>query len=144
MTARTCLDCGIPQRHGERCVLCDRAYQYRRRRSPRLRGYDAAYRRERDRVIAAEPWCHTQPGCPYPDAGSRANPLTGGHTVPLSRNGYGSPLVPLCRSCNSAQGNRMPGEGGRSPIAKAGRGAPDPLTPASLDLRDDSRKLTPR
>ncbi len=110
MTARlACLDCGgIAMRGGSRCYLCTRAYDARRRQSPRLRGYDAEYRRERARVLAEEPWCHTRPRCPYPDSGTAANPLTGGHTVPLSLGGYGSPLVPLCRSCNSSQSNRIP------------------------------------
>jgi 5-methylcytosine-specific restriction endonuclease McrA len=122
--AKSCLDCGVSQRHGARCALCDRLHRARRS-SSYARGYDATYRRERARVIAAEPWCHANP-CPYPDAGTPANPLTGEHQVPLSRGGYGSPLTVLCRSCNSSRGNRM-GEGrgaGRSRFAPAG---PKPL-----------------
>ena len=106
--ATPCLDCGTPQRHGARCSLCTRANERRSRLSPRLRGYDAGYRQERARVLAAEPWCHSTP-CPYPDAGTPANPLTADHVVPLARGGYGSPLTVLCRSCNSAKGARLIG-----------------------------------
>ena len=107
--ATPCLDCGVPQVHGPRCVLCTRSHDRRRRSSPAARGYDATYRRQRAAVLAAEPWCHASP-CRYPEtAGTRVNPLTADHVTPLSAGGYGGPLVPMCRSCNSAKGARTTG-----------------------------------
>jgi 5-methylcytosine-specific restriction endonuclease McrA len=50
--------------------------------------------------------------------GSKANPLTGDHKVPLSKGGTARTLadvVVACRSCNSSRGG-----GGRSPIVAAG------------------------
>ena len=60
-----------------------------------------------------------QPFCTYCGTrGSKANPLTGDHKVPLSRGGTAktlSDVVVACRSCNSSRGG-----GGRSPIVVAG------------------------
>jgi hypothetical protein len=56
-------------------------------------------------AVADEPWCHRVGGCPYPDAGTPANPLTGDHAVALRAGGdpRQAPIV-LCRRCNSAKG----------------------------------------
>lgn len=93
---RRCLQAGCSR-------LTDASYcrdHYLARRRP---FYNRQHSKRAKATIAAEPWCHTQPRCPYPDAGSKANPLTGDHTDP---DNPASPLVPLCRRCNSARANR--------------------------------------
>lgn len=112
MIPTPCIDCGTAQLHGARCVLCTRSHDRRRRSSPAARGYDATYRRARAAVLAAEPWCHADP-CRYPDtAGTYVNPLAADHVIPLAAGGYGGPLVPMCRSDNSAKGARITGSAG--------------------------------
>jgi hypothetical protein len=93
---KPCLDCGRLT-HQSRCSLHQASHDsvYA----------TAAYLTEREVVLRAEPWCHN-PACPYPDAGTPANPLTADHTVPVVFGGAGSPLVPVCRRCNSARGAR--------------------------------------
>lgn len=88
------------------CPACERGRDARRGTSTQ-RGYDADYRRRRAAVIAAEPWCHTEPSCPYADSGTSANPLTADHVLPVSKGGRHGPLVPLCKRCNSGKGARM-------------------------------------
>ena len=67
--------------------------------------YNRQHSKRAKAAIAAEPWCHSDP-CPYPDAGTPANPLTGDHSEPDDPQ---SPLVPRCRACNSARANRRRG-----------------------------------
>lgn len=99
MARRPCMDCGRPT-HGTRCP---------EHASSTARGYGQAHRRATKAAIEAEPWCHTPGGCPHPDAGTPANPLTGGHPYPLSaydgnRAAWAAqPRVPQCRRCNSGK-----------------------------------------
>jgi hypothetical protein len=81
----TCLDCGRHSQHS-RCPLCQN-------RRDRL-AYGGSWRAFSQGQRQAEPWCHTEPHCPYPDAGSRANPLTTDH-VDLG-------LV-ICARCNASK-----------------------------------------
>lgn len=93
---RECHRCGAII-SGSRCPRCTALAQ---------RPYNApAYQAQRRALIAAEPWCHASP-CPYPDAGSAANPLTADHVIPL-RARVTDGLVVLCRRCNSAKGGRL-------------------------------------
>jgi 5-methylcytosine-specific restriction protein A len=74
------------------------------RGSRHQRGYDNDW----DRLVAAlkatEPWCHNR-RCPYRDAGTQANPLTGQHIVAKIRGGTDEPrnVTVWCRRCNSAE-----------------------------------------
>ena len=97
-TLSTCLDCGALIRRGPRCYLCGRAHDRHRRANPTAR-YGPGYRARHRAAIDAEPWCHADP-CRYPDtAGSRANPLTADHPIPIAAGGSPlQPLVPMCRS----------------------------------------------
>lgn len=80
---------------------------HRQRPSAHQRGYGADHQAATAQAIAAEPWCHTTGGCPWPDAGTPANPLTGGHPHPLAT--YGGDIerwnaqrrIPQCHRCNS-------------------------------------------
>jgi 5-methylcytosine-specific restriction endonuclease McrA len=121
-----CLDC---RRHVQtsaarngRCPDCRRTHEReksRRRRKTAARGYDGAWRK-----LVAEA-IERQPFCTYCDTrGSKANPLTGDHKVPLSKGGTAKTLfdvVVACRSCNSSRGG-----GGRSPVVVGGAVTPAP------------------
>lgn len=108
MPRRPCLTCGTPTT-GTRCPACSP-----RRPSAHARGYDADHRAATAAAIAAEPWCHTPGGCPFPDAGTSANPLTGGHPHPLAHYDgdtaawAAQPRIPQCHRCNSGRLERRP------------------------------------
>lgn len=73
--------------------------------------YPAEYRRRRAEAIAAEPWCHNPDGCPHHDVGTKANPLTADHPIPLGRGGdHDQPLIVYCKRCNSSKGASTPTE----------------------------------
>lgn len=104
MTLRQCIQpgCTILTRTS-RCIFHERLY-VRRRAIP----YESpAYRSARRAVLEAEPWCHTQPECPYPDRGTPANPLTADHVTPIAAGGGPDQLTVLCRRCNSSKGARV-------------------------------------
>jgi hypothetical protein len=104
-----------------RCADCARRWGQQRwqRRAPTQRQrYYPGYRRDRQALVAAEPWCHTQPRCPYPDAGTPANRLTEDHVIAFSRGGADGPRTVLCLRCNSAKRDRPDTRAGG-----AGRGA---------------------
>lgn len=79
--------------------------EHRHNRSSTARGYGAQHRRLTADAIKSEPWCHSL-DCPYPDAGTQANPLTGGHRYSLAElNGNqaewdAQPRIPQCKRCN--------------------------------------------
>jgi len=104
MALRRCLDCGTLT-PTTRCGGCKRP-------SAHARGYNTRHRQATQQAIDAEPWCHTPNGCPYPDAGSPSNPLTGGHPRPLSAYGgdreawEAQPRIPQCHRCNSGKRER--------------------------------------
>ena len=100
---RPCLDCGRLTKR-TRCLTCTKAYDQTRRPSATER-YGPGWAARHRAAVQAEPWCHN-PTCPYPDAGSDANPLTADHTTPASLGGAGSVLVVLCKRCNSGKGAR--------------------------------------
>jgi 5-methylcytosine-specific restriction endonuclease McrA len=102
-----------------RCSSCARAYERERSAARRAhkgttsqRGYGSGWQTLVTLAIQAQPWCtycHTR--------GSKGNPLTGDHRIPLSKGGTArsvADVIVACRSCNSARGNReVVGGGGR-------------------------------
>lgn len=107
MPLRPCLTCGRPSRSA-RCPACTRTHDQQRRPSPRDRGYDAEYRRNRRLLLADHPRCHW--------CGDLAS--TADHVIPVSKGGTNDQanLVPACPACNSGRGNRgttSTGEGGQ-------------------------------
>lgn len=78
-------------------------------RSSHQRGYGQTHRTATALAIHREPWCHTLNGCPHPDAGTPANPLTGGHPHTLAQLAYDTEawtaqqLQAQCARCNSAR-----------------------------------------
>lgn len=82
---------------GTRCRDCAAIYDRERRPSPTERygpGYQA-----RHRQVYGLPCALRLPGC-------TGVATTADHSVPVARGGVDSVLVPACRSCNSAKGNR--------------------------------------
>lgn len=106
MPLRPCSVCGIPNR-GARCPE-----HQQRRPGAQAQGYTRDHQQRSAEAIEAEPWCHTPGGCPFGDAGTPANPLTGGHPHPLSafdgdREAWmAQPRIPQCRRCNSGKRER--------------------------------------
>ena len=100
---RPCLDCGTLS-SGSYCpphqTAVNRARDARRG-SSHDRGYDASWARLSKAARAAEPWCHTEGGCPYPDSGVPPNDLVADHRIPGSLDGG---VEVLCRRCNSRRG----------------------------------------
>ena len=74
-------------------------------------GYDRQHQALTAAAIAREPWCHRSGGCPYDDAGTPANPLTGDHPLTLAQCGgdvqrwKAQPRIPMCRRCNTSKGS---------------------------------------
>lgn len=93
---RVCLSPGCPRLTS--ASYCREHYLAKRRPF-----YNRQHAKRAKAAIAAEPWCHADGGCPHPDAGTPANPLTGDHADPQEPM---SALRPLCRRCNSARANR--------------------------------------
>jgi 5-methylcytosine-specific restriction enzyme A len=107
---RICNGCYRPFDPGEmkrgRCIPCGKEYEREKSRRRRARqgttsqrGYGTAWQSLVRAAIAAHPYCA--------DCGSTEN-LTGDHIRPLSRGGANmlTNVRVLCRSCNSARGNR--------------------------------------
>ena len=115
-----CLDCGRPSR-GSRCPAHEAVIR---------RAYHGSYPSRRAAAIRAEPWCHRPGGCPHPDAGTRANPLTADHTTPVVRGGASSSLLVVCLRCNHSRQDRewSLGRGADAPRERPGRpqGTPAP------------------
>lgn len=97
---RPCLACGAPVAGAPRHRRCAPA------------PYGAAWQRMSRAQIAREPQCRI---CGH--RGSRSNPLTADHVLPLAAGGRSefSNLQTLCRAHNSAKGARtfVPDETGR-------------------------------
>lgn len=72
-------------------------------------GYGPQHRARTAAAVRAEPWCHTSGGCPFPDSGSLANPLTGGHPLPLTAFAgdrdawHAQARLAQCLKCNSSR-----------------------------------------
>jgi hypothetical protein len=92
MAMRPCATCGTPT-SGPACPAHRSTYGRRHRASTAA-------------AVLAEPWCHTSGGCPFTDAGTARNPLTGGHPLTLAEMGgdraawQAQPRVPQCHRCN--------------------------------------------
>jgi 5-methylcytosine-specific restriction endonuclease McrA len=87
-----------------RCPTHTRLWEKRRPSRRVLGRYDTRWMKLRDIAIRRQPWCSN---CKTP--GSKANPLTGDHVVPLLWGGKNelSNIDVLCRACNAAKRDRM-------------------------------------
>jgi hypothetical protein len=110
MPSKFCLDCKdlfkvMPDGSASRCPACQAGLDARLNARPKAnttaRGLGHAHRVRAKAVVAAAQCCQ-RCGCP-PTPG---NPLTAHHTRARSKGGQDSPLIALCRSCNSKIGNR--------------------------------------
>lgn len=88
-----------------RCEDCQAGLDARMSARPKgnttQRGLGYAHRVRARAVVAAAQVCSRCGQPPTP-----ANPLTGHHTTARARGGQDSPMVALCRSCNSSVGDR--------------------------------------
>ncbi|GAB5501332.1 MAG: HNH endonuclease signature motif containing protein [Pseudohongiellaceae bacterium] len=91
----------------QRYLAASRRAHDQRRPSSTARGYDAKWRRIRNRVLAGEPNCRV--------CGRVATEVD--HITPLTRGGTHalSNLQPLCKSCHSKKTVREDGGWGRKP-----------------------------
>jgi len=110
---KLCSDCWnafpVSQMRGGRCLGCSKTYEReksrRRRRTPKERT------RRQDLIAAhvrANGWV-----CPgYERPAHEARDLTADHVQPVARGGSETGEIRvMCRSCNSARGARVEGEG---------------------------------
>lgn len=81
----------------------DRQRQDASRLPSSRRGYDAAWRRIRARVLAEQPWCSCS------TVTTRVRTTEVDHVVPLAAGGTGarSNLIARCKSCHSAKTMRQ-------------------------------------
>lgn len=104
MPKRFCLDCRKLTDKGSRCPECQATLMQKvnaKRGTTTQRGLGWAHQKRAAEVLAGVECC---PRCgrePTPD-----NPLTAHHSQARARGGGDSPLVPLCRKCNSEIGDR--------------------------------------
>lgn len=94
MPSSACKTCG---------ALTDQTYCPRHRLKTSARQYGSEWQRIVKELIRQHPYCAL---CGH--RGSKDNPLTGDHVVPLRLGGKG-PLRVYCRSCNVARSNRARG-----------------------------------
>ena len=96
MVPRTCLDCSVLIRKGNRCTSCQRVWE--RNRSKHRQAYlDPVYRSQPKTGI-----CHI---CGLPGADTRD------HVIPLNAGGSNDPsnIKPAHRACNSSKGVKLSG-----------------------------------
>jgi len=79
--------------------------------SQRGLGWKFSKRKAADRQYQQATSCQCR-GCPQHTgicgvAFTAANPKTAGHTVPRSQGGGSSPIMAVCRRCNSSDGGRL-------------------------------------
>jgi 5-methylcytosine-specific restriction endonuclease McrA len=117
---RTCEECGRPfARARARQAKCDTCEPPgRAMRSPTTRAQDAAYRRERDRILAGSPLCHW----------CGVNPATtADHVKPVARGGrHTGNLVPCCAGCNASKQDQPRPTVASSDLRGSDRAAPQP------------------
>ena len=127
MPRRICICTGCPNHHqhqatydrdtapGQRCPPCQAAATAQRNARPgsssRGLGWDFTRRKAADPAWQAATHCQC-PGCPWCGGHcgkpfTASNPKTGGHTTPRSQGGGSSPILAVCRSCNSSDGGRL-------------------------------------
>lgn len=108
MPAKFCLGCGELTRNGSRCEDCQQERDARINARPKgnttQRGLGYAHRVKAKAVVVAAQVCTR---CQQPP--SPSNPLTAHHTTARAKGGGESPMVALCRRCNSAIGDRTGG-----------------------------------
>lgn len=104
MPKKFCLGCGTLTENGSRCEACEAkrlAAQNSRPKYSQARGLGSRHRKRAKAVttgVQVCPRCGQEP--------SKSNPMTAHHTVARAKGGDDTtPLVPLCRRCNSEIGD---------------------------------------
>lgn len=107
MPMKFCLTCRKLTNNGSRCPECERDFladQSGRRGTTKQRGLGGTHRRRAEKVVAAAQVCARCGQPPTP-----TNPLTAHHTQARAKGGdETTPLVALCRRCNSQVGKNTP------------------------------------
>jgi 5-methylcytosine-specific restriction endonuclease McrA len=105
MPVKFCLGCHELTTNGSYCEKCQEgrdAAQNSRPRYSQARGLGSRHRARAKAVVAAAQVCERCGKEPTPD-----NPLTAHHVVARAKGGDDTtPLVALCRRCNSSIGDR--------------------------------------
>lgn len=110
MPSKFCLDCKalfkvVPGGSASRCEDCqaglDARINARAKPNTTQRGLGYAHRVRAKLVVQAAQVCSR---CGQPP--TTGNPLTAHHTTARAKGGQDSPMVALCRSCNSMIGDR--------------------------------------
>lgn len=110
MPSKFCLGCRelftvVPGQSASRCPDCQAGLIARMNARPKAnttsRGLGAAHRAKAKAVVQAAQVCQHCGQPPTP-----GNPLTGHHTVARAKGGGESPMVAVCRRCNSSIGDR--------------------------------------
>jgi HNH endonuclease len=105
MPMKFCLDCGQLTDNGSRCVNCEPKFRRRQSASKgttKSRGLGGTHRRRAEKIVQGVAVCPRCGRPPTPD-----NPMTAHHTVARAKGGdHDTPLVPLCRQCNSEIGDK--------------------------------------
>lgn len=105
MPKKFCLGCKELTSYGSYCETCQAerdAVENSRPRYSQARGLGSRHRKRAKAVVAAAQVCQ-RCGCPP----TENNPLTAHHTTARAKGGDDTtPLVALCRRCNSSIGDR--------------------------------------
>lgn len=105
MPMKFCLGCRTLTDNGSRCPSCQSKFdteQSAKRGSTKARGLGGTHRRIAEKITSGVQVC---PRCGTPP--TKDNPMTAHHVIPRSKGGdHTTPLVPLCRQCNSELGDR--------------------------------------
>lgn len=105
MPKKFCLDCHDLTENGSRCPTCAAKFkrrQFANKGTTKARGLGGTHRRKAEKIVKDVAAC---PRCGRPP--TEDNPMTAHHTVARAKGGdHDTPLVPLCRQCNSEVGDR--------------------------------------
>ena len=104
MPAKFCLRCKKLTKNGSRCENCEADYQREQeahRPTTTQRGLGWKHQQRAKAVLANAQVCERCAQPPTPD-----NPLTAHHTQARAKGGHDSPMIALCRRCNSSIGDR--------------------------------------
>ena len=105
MPAKFCLGCKKLTTNGSRCPTCQAALmrqQSAAKGTTKQKGLGGTHRRRAEKIVQGITQCPRCGKAPTPD-----NPITAHHVIARAKGGdETTPLVPLCRQCNSQIGDR--------------------------------------
>lgn len=109
MPKKFCLTCRELTDNGSRCPKCQTELNQRKesaRGTTKQRGLGGTHRRKAEKIVKAAQVCQR---CGVPPTSD--NPLTAHHTQARAKGGgHDTPMIALCRRCNSSIGDRTDGQ----------------------------------